>query len=125
MFDFLAAQADANDNVRLHRSHDALLLELRADAMTQWVRVDGDGAAMLEVQPTAQACEGMRHIRLAASRESWEKQQQVAAPREHQALSTMRRKGHLEVSGDVLAYSQHLLLLDMLFSPLQLVLVVF
>jgi pimeloyl-ACP methyl ester carboxylesterase len=117
MFEFLAAQADANDNVRLHRSYEALLLELRADAITQWVRVDADGAAMLAAPPAEHACTSLRHVGLNASLESWEKQQQVSAPCEYQALSTMRRKGHLEVTGDLLAFSQHLLLLEMLFTP--------
>jgi pimeloyl-ACP methyl ester carboxylesterase len=117
MFDFLTAQADANDNVRLHCSYDALLLELRADELTQWARVDADGAVLLDSHPSGQACTNLRHICIETSLENWQKQQQVAAPREFQALSTMRRKGHIKVSGDLLAFNQHLLLLEMLFTP--------
>ena len=117
MFDFLVESANANDNVRLHRHYEALLLELKADEQTYWVRLDADGAAVLDAEPAPGDVAGMRHICLATSADNWHKQRQTDAPRDFQALSTMRRVGHLHVSGDLLAFNQHLLLLEMLFTP--------
>jgi pimeloyl-ACP methyl ester carboxylesterase len=112
MFKFLEDEGRMNANVTLHSSYRNLHLELRADELVSFASIGSDGVRVSDTAPPDGA-----HCVLTATRQSWETQKQTAAPRGFQALSTMRRLGTLEVSGDMLAFNQNLLLLEMLFVP--------
>ena len=112
MFEFLKARANANANVELHRSHRSLCIQLCADEEVAYAYIGPDGIA---VSTTVNG--DIPDFVLRASRESWAHQQALAPRPGYQALSTMRRCGHLVVEGDLLAFSQNLLMLEMLFTP--------
>jgi pimeloyl-ACP methyl ester carboxylesterase len=111
MFEHLPGLADANPNIALHCGYRELLLELRADGEAEYVRLSADGIAV-GTAPPAKAPD----IVLRAGAEAWRALLSPAPRPGFQALSTMRRTGHLEVGGDLLAYHQNLLLLEMLFA---------
>ena len=112
MFEFLQSRANANDNIKLHRSYRSQCLKLCADDEVAFAHIGPDGIAVF-----TEANGDAPDIVLSASRESWTQQQTVNPRPGYQALSTMRRCGHLDVSGDLLAFSQNLLMLEMLFTP--------
>ena len=112
MFAHLAALADDNPNLTLHRAYRRLCLELRAGDLVRYLRIEPPGLTVDDVPP-----EGGTDIVLSASPEAWEEQQSDAPSPGYQALSTMRRCGHLNVHGDILSFNQNLLLLEMLFTP--------
>ncbi|MEM7407427.1 MAG: alpha/beta hydrolase [Pseudomonadota bacterium] len=111
-FQFLAERAKAHENLALHLSYGTLILELRSDDAACYARIDAQGVTLSEQSPGQPV-----DIVLRASAANWAEQRKPAAGREFQALSTMRRRGHLEVSGDMLAFNQNLLMLEMLFTP--------
>jgi len=111
MFEQLPALADANPNIALHRGYRELLLELHAGGEVEYVRLGGDGITHGSGAPATAP-----DIVLKAGTEAWQALLSPTPRPGFQALSTMRRCGHLEVGGDLLAYHQNLLLLEMLFA---------
>ena len=102
MFKFLEQRAKANKNIAAHRSHRRLVLELHCDASIEYALIDDAG-----IKVTTEAGGDAPDIILKASLEAWT-EHRLRAPRPgFQALSTMRRAGHLNVAGDVLAVVLH------------------
>jgi pimeloyl-ACP methyl ester carboxylesterase len=112
MFEYLSERSNANDNLSLHQSYRRLALELRVDSAVSFVEITAE-----QVRVSAQCPADGVDVTLSATTDAWEQQREVAPARGFQALSTMRRLGHLEVSGDLLAFNQNLLMLEMLFTP--------
>ena len=112
VFKYLSAQANANPNLSLHQSYKQLALELRADGESSFVVISSTAVNVTSSAPATPV-----DVVLSSTLEHWREQQKLAPSRGFQALSTMRRLGHLEVSGDLLALNQNLLLLEMLFTP--------
>jgi pimeloyl-ACP methyl ester carboxylesterase len=112
MFEFLIARADATEWLRENRPADSLVMALHVGEEICFVVIDDDGLRLGSEPPTGQV-----DFALHATAQTWESQRLVKAPRGFQALSTMRRLGHLTVSGNLLAYNQHLLYLEQLFTP--------
>ena len=112
MFEFLQDRANANANLDLHQSYRSLTLALHAGEDIEYAEIKADGAVVSKNPPSTTP-----DITLKASAATWQEHQRTGAARGHQALSTMRRSGTLRVEGDLLAFSQNLLLLEMLFTP--------
>lgn len=110
MFEYLEARGAADANIALHRSYRELVLELRADGQAEYARIAENGVAVTAEPPR------MPDLVLSAAAEAW-REFLTPTPRPgFQAISTMRRTGSLKVSGDLLAYHQNLLLLELLLG---------
>lgn len=110
MFEYLEARGAADANIALHRSYRELVLELRADDEAEYARIADSGVAVTaEPRRTPD-------LVLRASAQAWREFLKPTPRPGFQAISTMRRTGNLTVSGDLLAYHQNLLLLEMLLG---------
>ena len=112
MFDDLLARAPADPNCRRHRAYGPIAVDLVADDVATRLVIDTDGAR-LSADRAAPA-----DLVLAASRAAWEEFRKPDPAPGFQTLSAMRRTRTLVVTGDMVRFSQHLMLLELLFSGL-------
>ena len=113
MFEFLAERAAATPNIKHHCAYGPITFALRSDEDERFVRIDASGLAFMESPPATSV-----DFTLAATADAWAEAQKPIPKPGFQTLSTMRRTQNLLVTGDVKAFFQHLLLLEMLFSNL-------
>jgi pimeloyl-ACP methyl ester carboxylesterase len=113
MFDYVIDRAKADPNRALHCAFGPLSVELRADAAPTFLTIDADGVRLSTAAP-----EHPIDLTLSARTEAWAELTGAAPKPGYQTLSTMRRTQNLIVTGDMVKFQQHLMLLEMLFSNL-------
>ena len=112
MFQYVTARALADPNRALHCAFEPLAIELKSDGQSTYLTINENGAALSD-QPG-----GGVDFTLAATAAAWK---ELASPEPkpgYQTLSTMRRTQNLIVTGDMVKFNRHMLLLEMLFSNL-------
>ncbi|MGB0752229.1 MAG: SCP2 sterol-binding domain-containing protein, partial [Gammaproteobacteria bacterium] len=112
LFAYLEAAGQRNENIAMHRGFGVLNVEIRADDDACFVTIDTDGVQVNSRPPAAPV-----DFCLSAPISHWHEHQKPAAGRDFQALSTMRRRGKLDVTGDMLKFNQNLMFLEQLFTP--------
>ena len=111
MFQNLIQRAGKHPNISWRGRYADACIELRSDGHSQFLHLDGDG-----IRVGAEAPGRAITLCLDASAAAW-RELLGAEPRPGlQSLSAMRRTGHLTVSGDLLAFYQNLMALELLFS---------
>lgn len=113
MFDYVINRALADPNRGLHASFGPLSVALNCDGQESYLTIDAKGARL-----SSDAPEGPVDLTMSATAAAW---RELAGPEPKpgfQNLSTMRRTQNLIVTGDMVRFQQHLLLLEMLFSNL-------
>jgi pimeloyl-ACP methyl ester carboxylesterase len=113
MFDYITTRATANPHIAQHCGFGPLTLELHADDARYQVAVTSDGVSL-----SPGASEQPVDITLSAKASAWEQLRGREPAPGFQTLSTMRRTQNLIVTGDMVKFQQHSLLLEMLFSTL-------
>lgn len=111
MFDYVVSRAAANPNIAQHTAFGPLSVALQADDAHWILLIDASGAHLT-------SGEGMAELTLKASPEAWAELRKAEPRPGFQTLTTMRRTQNLVVTGDMVKFHQHLLLLEMLFSNL-------
>jgi pimeloyl-ACP methyl ester carboxylesterase len=111
MFDYIEARAAANLNIAQHVAFGPLTVALHADEARWMLHIDEKGVHL-------SGGEGVAQITLSATSEAWRELRKSEPLPGFQTLTTMRRAQNLIVTGDMLKFHQHLLLLEMLFSNL-------
>ena len=111
MFDYIEARAAANPNIAQHIAFGPLAIALHADDARWTLLIDETGAHL-------SGGEGMAEITLSATSDAWRELRKSEPLPGFQTLTTMRRTQNLIVTGDMVKFHQHLLLLEMLFSNL-------
>ena len=113
MFEFLKQRSDANPHIALQRGFGPLTLDLRAGEDRTVATIDEQGVRF--EPPGSRAAD----LVLSAAADAWAELRKAEPPPGFQTLATMRRARHLTVTGDMAKFYRHLLLLEMLFSPLE------
>ena len=113
MFEFLKQRSDANPHIALQRGFGPLTLDLRAGKDRTVATIDEQGVRF--EPPGSRAAD----LVLSAAADAWAELRKAEPPPGFQTLATMRRARHLTVTGDMAKFYRHLLLLEMLFSPLE------
>ena len=114
MFDYVIDRATANPNIRQHCAfceHEPLTVLLQADDLTQFLTIDADGARLSEPSEVAD-------LTFKASKDAWAELRRKNCRPGFQTLSAMRRAQNLVVTGNMVKFQQHMLLLEMLFANL-------
>jgi pimeloyl-ACP methyl ester carboxylesterase len=111
MFEHVVKRALADPNRALHCAFGPLSLELQADGAKTYLTIDAEGARLSQEAP-----ERAVDLTLSATAEAWAELFRPLPRIGFQNLSTMRRTRNLIVTGNMVAFGQHLLLLEMLFS---------
>ena len=111
MFDYIEARAAANPNIAQHAAFGPLSVVLHADDARWTLLIDEAGAHLSRG-------EGVAEITLSATSNAWAELRKPEPQPGFQTLTTMRRTQNLIVTGDMVKFHQHLLLLEMLFSNL-------
>lgn len=111
MFDYVIDRATADANRVLHCGFGPLTVELKSDSAAALLTIDEAGARIGETN-------GNADLTLSASDAAWAELRKTNPQPGFQTLSSMRRTRNLIVTGDMIKYQQHLLLLEMLFSNL-------
>ena len=112
MFEFLRERSDANPHIALQRGFGPLTLDLRSGEDRTVATIDGQGVRFVPPGPAA------ADLVLSAEPAAWAELRKAEPAPGFQTLATMRRARHLTVTGDMVKFYRHLLLLEMLFSPL-------
>jgi pimeloyl-ACP methyl ester carboxylesterase len=113
MFDYVIDRAMANPNRAQHCAFGPIHVALRVDAAKTFLTIDKMGARLNDSPP-----EHKIDLTLSASADAWSELTTSTPKPGYQTLSTMRRAQNLIVTGDMVKFHQHLLLLEMLFSNL-------
>jgi pimeloyl-ACP methyl ester carboxylesterase len=113
MFQHVAARALADANRALHCAFEPLSIELQCDGQSTYLAIDASGATL-----TAAPGEAAIDFTLTATASAWNELASAEPKPGFQNLSTMRRTQNLIVTGDMVRFQRHLLLLEMLFSNL-------
>ncbi len=113
MFDHIVARATANPSIRQHVSFGPLTVLLRSGDEEFVLAIDARGAS-LKAPPTSLRVD----FTLAAEPTAWAELRKRDALPGFQTLSTMRRTQNLIVTGDMIKFQQHLMLLELLFANL-------
>jgi pimeloyl-ACP methyl ester carboxylesterase len=111
MFDYIEARAAADPNIAQHAAFGPLTVALHAGDARWTLLIDETGAHLSRG-------EGIAEITLSATSDAWAELRKPEPQPGFQALTTMRRTQNLIVTGDMVKFHQHLLLLEMLFSNL-------
>lgn len=111
MFDYVVSRAAANPNIAQHTAFGPLSVGLQADDAHWILLIDASGAHL-------NSGEGMAELTLKARAKAWAELRKPEPRPGFQTLTTMRRTQNLVVTGDMVKFHQHLLLLEMLFSNL-------
>ena len=111
MFDYIVEKSRTNKNILLHSCFSSLLIKIMVDETSFELSINsGD----IEVSATLNSKD--YDFTLSATKKAWLNLKKAVAPTGFQCLSTMRRTQNLIVTGNVIKFNQHLLLLEMLFS---------
>jgi len=113
MFTYVVARASANPNIKQHVSFGPLKVLLRSGEEAILLTIDENGTALGAPTATQSA-----DLTLAASPDAWAELRKPDAQPGFQTLSTMRRTQNLIVTGDMVKFQQHQMLLELLFSNL-------
>ena len=113
MFTYVTARASSNPNIRQHASFGPLTVLLRSGDNEFLLTIDETGAS-LGVPAVTQTPD----LTLTASPEAWAELRKPDAQPGFQTLSAMRRTQNLIVTGDMVMFQQHLMLLELLFANL-------
>ena len=113
MFEHLVERAAADANRRQHCGFGPLTVEIIADAARTRLTIDAAGARLSDDAEDASA-----DVTLEATAEAWAELAKPAPRPGFQTLSAMRRTRNLVITGDMVKFHQHLLLLEMLFANL-------
>ena len=113
LFDYLKERATANPHIAQHCAFGPLLLEVRSDDALHFITVDAQG-----VRISSRLAVGVPDLTLCATDAAWAELAKPEPAPGFQTLSTMRRTQNLVVTGNMVKFQQHLLLLEMLFSTL-------
>ena len=111
MFDYIKVRAAANPNIAQHAAFGPLSVALHANDACWILLIDEAGAHLSRG-------EGVAEITLSATSNAWAELRKPKPQPGFQTLMTMRRTQNLIVTGDMVKFHQHLLLLEMLFSNL-------
>ncbi|MFT5508651.1 MAG: pimeloyl-ACP methyl ester carboxylesterase [Hyphomicrobiaceae bacterium] len=113
MFDYVIARATANANIEQHCSFGPLRVLLKSDADETLLTVDQSGANLDIASPDVSV-----DLTLAATADAWAELRKPNAAPGFQTLSAMRRTQNLIVTGDMVKFQQHMMLLELLFANL-------
>ena len=113
MFEYVIERATADANRVLHCGFGPLSIALRAGDIDTFLAIDAAGARLSET-PGARAVD----FTLEATAAAWAALRDPVPKPGFQCLSTMRRTRNLIVTGDMVMFNRHLLLLEMLFATL-------
>ncbi|MDG1273277.1 MAG: alpha/beta hydrolase, partial [Alphaproteobacteria bacterium] len=111
MFDYIIERVKANENTLLQSYFAPLSVKIEVD-MTSFQLLLQSG----NIEFSSKLTEKNYDFTLSASKNSWLELKKITPKPGFQCLSTMRRTQNLIVTGDILKFHQHLLLLEMLFS---------
>ncbi len=111
MFQELIARGNTHPNIAWRGRYADACIELRSDGQSQFLHLDGDGVRLGGERPGRAIT-----LCLDASAADWRELLDAEPSPGLQSLSAMRRTGHLTVTGDLLAFYQNLLALELLFS---------
>ena len=111
MFDYIEARAASNSNIAQHAAFGPLSVAIRADDGRWTLLIDETGAHLSRGECRAE-------ITLSATSAAWAELRKPEPQPGFQTLTTMRRTQNLIITGDMVKFHQHLLLLEMLFSNL-------
>ncbi len=113
MFAYVEERARANPHIQLLLSLSSFSFSVLADEDTTYVTVKNGQLQLSQVPPLEKT-----NFSLIASRDTWAAFLSDEPGPGFQTLSTMRRRHHMTVEGDVGLFFQQMLLLEMLFSRL-------
>ena len=113
MFDYVIDRAIADPNRVQHCAFGPIYIELQVDDAKTFLTIDKAGARLNGSPP-----EHRIDLTLSATADDWSELTAPIPKPGYQTLSTMRRTQSLIVTGDMVKFYQHLLLLEMLFSNL-------
>jgi pimeloyl-ACP methyl ester carboxylesterase len=113
MFDYVIERATANANIKLHCQFGPLTVLLIAGDSATVLTIDATGARLSRA-----ADDVAPDLTLSASPEAWLELRNPEGRPGFQTLSAMRRTQNLIVTGDMVKFQQHLMLLELLFSNL-------
>lgn len=109
----VAARAAANANIALHLAFEDFAFAVEAEGARAYAEVAGGKLTLGQEAPATPVA-----FVLAATPDAWAELATDEPKPGFQTLTTMRRTQNLVVTGDMTAFFQHLLLLEMLFAPL-------
>ncbi len=115
MFQSLIEREGGHPNISWRGRYADACIELRSDGDSQFLHLDGDGDGD-GIRVSTEAPGRAITLCLDASAADW---RELLGPEPRpglQSLSAMRRTGHLTVTGDLLAFYQNLMALELLFS---------
>lgn len=113
MFDYVIARATANPNIEQHCGFGPLRVLLRSDKEEKLLIINKAGARLESKSSNANV-----DLILAATSEAWGELRRPDASPGFQTLSAMRRTQNLIVTGNMVKFQQHLILLELLFANL-------
>jgi pimeloyl-ACP methyl ester carboxylesterase len=113
MFDYVTERASANANVKLHCQFGPLRILLIAGDSETVLTVDDAG-----VRLSPPAADVVSDLTFSARPEAWSELRNLEGRPGFQTLSAMRRTQNLIVTGDMVKFQQHLMLLELLFANL-------
>ena len=113
MFDYVTERASANPNIEQHCAFGPLIVLLEAGDDQTVLTIDRDGARL-----SAMSAGVSPDLKLSAAPEAWAELRSRDARPGFQTLSAMRRTQNLIVTGDMVKFQQHMLMLEMLFANL-------
>jgi len=113
MFDYVTERATAHANVKLHCQFGPLRILLVSGDYEIVLAIDETGARLSPVTRDAQV-----DLTFSASADAWSELRNRQGKPGFQTLSAMRRTQNLIVTGDMVKFQQHLMLLELLFSNL-------
>jgi pimeloyl-ACP methyl ester carboxylesterase len=111
MFDYIIERAKANKNTLLQSCFTSLFVKIEVDATPFQLLLQSGN-----IEFSSKLTKKHYDFTLSASKVSWLELKKMTPKPGFQCLSTMRRTQNLIVTGDILKFHQHLLLMEMLFS---------
>lgn len=112
-FAHLASREAANPNIQQHCSFGPLSVLLKSGDTETLLSINSDGARLAPPSPSAAP-----DLTFAATPDAWAELRNENPKPGFQTLSAMRRTQNLIVTGNMVKFQQHLMLLEMLFSNL-------
>ena len=113
LFTYAVERAAANPNIKHHLRFGPLTVLLRAGNEATLLTIDKSGATLAASSTTPSV-----DITLSAAPEAWAELRKADSRPGFQTLSTMRRTQNLVVTGDMVKFQQHHMLLELLFANL-------
>lgn len=113
MFEHIVARATANPSIKQHVSFGPLAVLLKSGDQEAVLSIDAEGVSL-----SAPTTSVRSDFTLAAEPTAWAELRKREPRPGFQTLSTMRRTRNLIVTGDMVKFQQHLMLLEFLFSNL-------